>query len=152
VRGDVIDALARCVTWADARLASLIVRGLDDPHEFVRWTAGNALRFVESQSIEAGLRYLKETDPESVYAGFRNAFLVIERRPERADATLRRLLCDADPVARRFGAAMCLRPRLVIDAERVALAEASSDPEILALLKKATPLPFWATWKRDEQG
>jgi len=149
VRGDAIGALSQCTTWEDGPEVAKIVEGLGDPHPGVRWTAGNALRYMGSQTLEAGLEYLRQESGEAI-ASFRSWFLAIERRPETAEGVLRRLLNHDDPVARRFGAAMCLRPRLVIDPKRVALAEAASDPEIVDGVRSATPMPFWAVWERGK--
>jgi len=51
-----------------------------------------------------------------------------------------------DPVARLFGAAMAVRPRLFIDPAFVAIAATIKDAEVLKLVRDATDaaLPPWA--------
>lgn len=148
IRGDAISALSMCTTWEDGWAVSKIVMALDDPHDGVRRTATNALRYMESSTLQAGFEYLHEKMPNSAYARFKNAFMMLERRPERAAATLQRLLAANDRITRSFGAAMAVRPRLFIDAAFVALAEASSDLEVrkTALEAREHALPPWSIW------
>lgn len=157
VRGDAISALSMCTTWEDGWAVAKVVTGLGDQHEGVRWTTSRALRYMESKTLEAGLEYLKREQPNSVYAQFRNAFLALERRPGGATATLQKLLMHDDEIARRFGVAMAVRPRLFIDRAFVALAESSPDPEVAQIARDAieTQLPPWAIWtdsRRSEVG
>lgn len=79
---------------------------------------------------------------------FRNAFLTIKQRPKSAAASLQKLLKGGDPISRRFGAAMVVRPRLFIDPAFVDLAAAIEDAEVVTLLGNAIerPLPPWADW------
>jgi len=146
LRFDAISALAQCTTWEDGWAVAKIVRALDDPHEGVRWMACGALRYMESSQIHAGLEHLRSHEPNSVFAGFRNAFIAIERRPDIAAARLERLLKSDDPIARRFGAAMAVRPRLFIDHAFVGLAATVEDAEVSKLIGEAIerPLPPWA--------
>jgi hypothetical protein len=111
--------------------------------------AWNALRYMESSQVLAGLEYLYANEPASIVATFKNAFLALERHPGRTIATLEKLLTHEDPVARRFGAAMAVRPRLFIDPAFVAIAATTKDAEVLKLVREATdaPLPPWAVWK-----
>lgn len=148
VRGDAISAISQCTTWEDGWAIAKIVRALGDPHEGVRWMACKALRYMESSQVLAGLEYLHSNEPASIIASFKNAFLALERRPARATATLEKLLTHEDPVARRFGAAMAVRPRLFIDPTLVAVTAATKDAEVLELVREATeaPLPPWAVW------
>jgi hypothetical protein len=148
VRGDAISAISQCTTWEDGWAIAKLVRALGDPHEGVRWMACKALRYMESSQVLAGLEYLHSNEPASIFASFKNAFLVLERRPARGKATLEKLLTDEDPVARRFGAAMAVRPRLFIDPTLVAVTAGIKDPEVLELVREATeaPLPPWAAW------
>jgi hypothetical protein len=152
VRGDAISAISRCTTWEDGWAIAKIVRMLGDPHEGVRWMVCKALRYMESSQVLAGLEYLHSNEPTSILASFNNAFLALERRPAMATATLEKLLNDEDPVARRFGAAMAVRPRLFIDPTLVAITAAIKDAEVLELVREATeaPLPPWAVWTGDK--
>lgn len=148
IRFDAISALSQCTTWEDGWAVAKIVRALGDPHEGVRWMACKALRYMESSQLHSGLEYLHSHDPASVFASFRNAFLAIERRPKKATATFEKLLSSDEPIARRFGAAMLVRPRLFIDPAFVALAAPIEDSEVAKLVGDATesPLPPWAEW------
>ena len=148
VRGDAISAISQCTTWEDGWAIAKIVRALGDPHGGVRWMACKALRYMESSQVLAGLEYLHSNEPASIIASFKNAFLALERRPARATATLEKLLTHEDPVARRFGAAKAVRPRLFIDSTLVAVTAATKDAEVLELIREATeaPLPPWAVW------
>lgn len=157
VRGDAISALSMCTTWEDGWAVSKVVTGLGDQHEGVRWITSRALRYMESKTLHAGLEYLKREQPNSVYAQFKNVFQLLERRPENATATLQRLLIHDDEIARRFAAAMAVRPRLFIDRAFVALAESSPDTEVAEIARDAidTQLPPWAIWtdsRRSEVG
>ena len=147
VRGDAIEAISQCATWEDGWAIAKIVKALGDPHEGVRWTTCNALRYMESSQVLAGLEYLHANEPTSIVASFKNLFLAL-RRPESAIATLEKLLTHKDPVARRFGAAMAVRPRLFIDPALVATTAITKDVEVLKLVREATerPLPPWAVW------
>lgn len=148
IRGDAISALSQCTTWDDGWAIAKIVRTLGDPHEGVRWMACKALRCMESSQVRAGLEYLHANEPASIFASFKNAFLTLERHPQRATATLERLLGHEDPIARRFGAAMAVRPRLFIDPALVAISATTKDAEVVKLVREATeaPLPPWAVW------
>jgi hypothetical protein len=137
VRGDAIEAIAQCATWEDGWAIAKIVKMLGDPHEGVRWTACNALRYMESSQVLAGLEYLRANEPTSIVASFKNSFLDL-RRPGRAIAALEKLLTHEDPVARHFGAAMAVRPRLFIDPAFVAATAITKDAEVLKLVRKAT--------------
>ncbi len=146
IRFDAISALSQCTTWEDGWAVAKIVRALGDPHDGVRWMACKALRYMESSQLHAGLDYLHSHEPASVFATFKNAFLAIERRPKKAAATFEKLLGSDEPIARRFGAAMVVRPRLFIDPAFVALAASVEDAEVAKLVGDATeaPLPPWA--------
>lgn len=149
IRFDAIGALSQCTTWEDGWAVAKIVRALGDPHDGVRWVACKALRYMESSQLLAGLDYLHSHEPASIFATFRNAFLAIERRPKKATATFEKLLGSDEPIARRFGAAMVVRPRLFIDPSFVALAASVEDAEVAKLVGDATaaPLPPWAEWE-----
>ncbi|MEZ5961607.1 MAG: HEAT repeat domain-containing protein [Hyphomonadaceae bacterium] len=148
IRFDAISALSQSTTWEDGWAVAKIVRALGDPHDGVRRMACKALRYMESSQVCAGLDYLKSQEPASVFAKFKNAFLAIERYPKKSAATLEKLLTSDDPIARRFGAAMAVRPRLFIDPAFVALTEAVEDAEVKKLVLDATaaPLPPWVEW------
>lgn len=148
VRSDAISAISQCTTWEDGWAIAKIVRTLGDPHEGVRWMACKPLRYMERSQVLAGLEYLNSSEPASIFASFEDAFLALERRPGRATATLEKLLTHEDPIARRFGAAMAVRPRLFIDPARVAITATTKDVEVLELVREATetPLPPWAVW------
>lgn len=154
IRGDAISALSMCTTWEDDWAVAKVVMGLSDEHSGVRWTASNALRYMDSKTLRAGFEHLHRDQPSSVYARFKGAFLALERRPKTAIATLQHLLSDEDAVARRFGAAMAARPRLFIDRAFIALAEASSDPDVVKTVREASesPLPPWALWADSREG
>jgi HEAT repeat protein len=149
VRFDAIDALAECTTWEDGWAVAMIVRALGDPHEGVRWKVCRALRSMESSKLHAGLDYLHAQEPESVFASFRNAFLAIEQYPKRATAAFHKLLNSEEPVARRFGAAMVVRPRLFIDPAFVELAAGVEDAEVAKFIGDAieAPSPHWVAWE-----
>lgn len=154
VRGDAISALAQCATWEDGWAVAKVIKAIDDPHDGVRSTAYKALRYMESSQMRAGLEYLRVREPASVFATFRNAFLAIESLPRKAVPALEKLLHSDDPIARRFGAAMIVRPRLYIDPAFVALSASVADAEIVTLVKDATrrPLPPWAKWEEPLKG
>ena len=149
VRGDAISALAQCTTWEDGWAVAKVIKAIGDPHDGVRRTACNALRYMESSKMRAGLEYLRLHEPASVFSTFRNAFLAIESQPRKAIATIEKLLHSDDPVARRFGAAMIVRPRLYIDPAFVALSASVEDTEVAEWVEDATkaPLPPWAKWE-----
>ena len=150
IRFDAISALAQFTTWEDGWAVAKIIRALGDNHDSVRWMACKALRYMESSQLLAGLEYLHSNELNSIFASFKNAFLAIERRPKKAGAVLERLLHNNDPIARRFGAAMVVRPRLFIDPAFVALAATIEDAEVAKLIRDATeaPLPPWTEWDR----
>jgi len=108
---------------------------------------------MDSTQLQAGLEYLRFSDPTSVFAAFRNAFLAIERYPNKAAATFQKLLGSDDPIARLFGAALAVRPRLFIDPAFVALAASVEDEEVVKLVREATeaPLPPWAEWNGSDK-
>lgn len=154
VRGDAVSALARCATWEDGWAVAKVIKAIDDPNDGVRSTACKALRYMESSQMRAGLEYLHLHEPTSVFATFRNAFLAIETPPRKAVPTLEKLLHSDDPVARRFGAAMIVRPRLYIDPAFVALSASVEDAEVTKLVEDATkaPLPPWTKWEGPLKG
>src|SRR5262245_9134728 len=88
VRGDAICAISLCTTWEDGWAIAKIVETLGDPHEGVRWMVCNALRYMESSQVLAGLEYLRASQPASILASFKNAFLALERWPKGTAATL----------------------------------------------------------------
>lgn len=153
IRGDAIYALSFCTTWEDGWAVANIVMGLDDPHSGVRWMASNAIRYMEASQLLAALTFLKTVKPNTPYAGFKDAFLAIQRRPDKAVRALNSLLLSEAAVARRFGAALAARPWLSIDSALVAVAEASADPEVVKIIRDAAeaPLPFWVPWPRARE-
>lgn len=148
VRMDAIIAISHCTTWEDGWAVAKIVGALGDSHERVRWMASRALRYMDSSPLTAGLKYLHSEDPDSVLGSLNSAFVTIERHRKSAGAALEQLLRHEDPIARRFGAAIAVRPRLFIDPAFVALAASVRDEEILKVVREATelPLPPWADW------
>lgn len=148
VRMDAIIAISHCATWEDGWAVAKIVAALGDSHERVRWMASSAVRYIESSPLTAGLKYLHSKDPDSVLGSLNRAFVTIERHRKSAGAALEQLLRHDDPIARRFGAAVAVRPRLFIDPAFVALAASVGDEEILKVVREATelPLPPWADW------
>jgi hypothetical protein len=147
VRGDAIQALSYCATWEDGWAVALVVAGLADPSEGVRYMATKAIRYMDARELRSGLKHLRETQPESIYAKFEPLFLCIHRRRGGPDKErLQRYLNHKDPVARRFAVAIAGRPRLFIDPNLISLARQSADDEIKALANKAieSPTPFYA--------
>jgi len=90
VRGDAIEAISLCTTWEDGWAIAKIVM-LGDPHEGVRGMTCKALRYMDSSKVLAGLEHLRASEPASIFATFKNAFLALERSPKRAAATLEQL-------------------------------------------------------------
>jgi len=46
---------------------------------------------MDSSKVLAGLEHLRASEPASIFATFKNAFLALERSPKRAAATLEQL-------------------------------------------------------------
>jgi hypothetical protein len=147
VRADAIIAISHCATWEDGWAVAKIVGALGDAHHGVRARASDALRTMDGAPLRAGLKHLHSEGPNSVLGRFDRAFATIERHPNAAAEALEQLLRLDDPVARRFGAAMAVRPRLFIDPAFVLLAMSVGDQEITAFVREAIerPLPPWTT-------
>ncbi len=148
VRGDAISAISLCTTWEDGWAIALIVKAIGDPHEGVRWMACDALRYMERSQVMAGLKFLHTNESASIFGMFKNVFTTLEHRPERAATTLEKLLTHEDPIARRFGAAIAVRPRLFIDPAFVAITAATTDAEVKKIVRRAIemPLPVGTVW------
>lgn len=134
-RWEAIEALRACVTWQDAAEIAALISKIDDENSAVRLQAMSAIARLSYDNVRAGLDFMKSANPDGVFARLRNAFVAIElrREPER----LARLLADADPVVRRFGAVLAMRPKLP-DPKLAVVAVASHDPEVMEFVKSAT--------------
>ncbi|CAN5327368.1 hypothetical protein BH11PSE2_BH11PSE2_01560 [soil metagenome] len=142
-RHDAIQALSNCSTWEDGWAIAAILLKLEDTYPSVRKCVVDEIRTLPREQLEAGLRFLHRTQPDSIYA----TFLWAHHRIERGQLDeLRKLIRHEDPVARRFGVGLALRPRLVVDETFVSVARDGADEEVLALIKDGADhiLPPWA--------
>ena len=97
----------------------------------------------------AGLKYLHENEPNTIFGTLRYIFSTLEHRSETASATLEEMLTHEDQIARRFGAAMAVRPHLFIDPAFVAITAVTADPEVKEIVRHAIkmPLPPGTIWE-----
>lgn len=134
VRYDGIDALTQCVTWLDDWAIASLVECLADDDAHVRHKSMRAIADLPDLELRAGLKLLKASKSDSIFASFENANLAIEfGKPQN----LQDLIAHNDPVARRFGAALAMRRRLA-DTRYVAMVQMSGDTEVQTLATEPT--------------
>ncbi|WP_206520762.1 hypothetical protein, partial [Mesorhizobium sp. M7A.F.Ca.CA.004.11.2.1] len=127
IRFDAIEALLGCTTPADGAILGRVMLRLDDEHAGVRWRVVQFICLAERWQLKLAVENAAALRPDSAFKTLVNAYGHYFM-PSSKD--LRQLLEHADPVLRRFAAAVAIRPREVIVERFVAMAEQSDDAEI----------------------
>lgn len=126
-RFDAIEALGNCTTPADGTLLGRIMLRLDDEHAGVRWKVAQFICFAQRWQLRLAVENAAALRPGSAFeilASAHGQYLMPTAKK------VRWLLDHPDALVRRFGAAVAVRPREVVDERFVALAEHSGDAEV----------------------
>ncbi|MGL4491078.1 MAG: hypothetical protein ACRCU5_16685 [Rhizobiaceae bacterium] len=130
VRSDAMIALEDCaVKIENAPVLGKIMLLLDDPDGFVQ---GQAMAFTSRcryWQLQFGLAEAKKMRPDSVFAKLHKlSYSDLDQQ------LIKTLMDHPDPVARRFGVGLALRPRRVIDFGLVEIAQEWDDFEARKLI------------------
>ncbi|MGX8012092.1 hypothetical protein ACVDG8_025560 [Mesorhizobium sp. ORM8.1] len=146
VRFDAIGALLGCTTPADGAILGRVMLRLDDEAFGVRWKAAEFIRLADWWQLRLAMENAANLCPDS-------AFPILARAHGQyftaTTKTVRWLLDHPNPLVRRFGAAVAIRPRYVVDEQFLAMAEASHDVEVKEIATacyRVQLTPVYAVW------
>ncbi len=139
IRSDVIHGLGACANVKHRKALGKLILALDDPEPFVHRAAILSIaRDRYDTRLAYGARAAAELAPGTVFEEIADVF----RCSERVDTeTLRRLIAHQDPVARRFAVGVACRAEIVLDAERLEIAENCNDEKGHAVLDEMRERP-----------
>ncbi|QIA22053.1 hypothetical protein [Mesorhizobium sp. AA22] len=146
IRFDAIEALLGCTTPADGAILGGVMLRLDDEHPGVRWRVTQFIRFAERWQLRLAVENAAALRPESAFP------ILLKAHGQHFKATtkgVRWLLDHPDALVRRFGGAVAVRPRYVVDEQFLAMAEGSDDAEvreIAASCYHSHLTPIYAVW------
>lgn len=146
IRFDAIEALLGCTTPADGAILGRVMLRLDDEHAGVRWRTTEFIRFADRWQLRLAVENAATLRPDSAFP------ILAKAHGQHFRATtkgIRWLLDHPDALVRRFGAAVAVRPRYVVDEQLLAMAEGSDDAEvreIAASCYHSHLTPIYAVW------
>lgn len=146
IRFDAIEAPLGCTTPADGTVLGRLMLRLDDEHAGVRWRVTQFIRFAERWQLRLAVENAAALRPDSAFP------ILLKAHGQHLRATtkgVRWLLDHPDALVRRFGAAVAVRPRYVVDEQFLAMAEGSDDAEvreIAASCYHSHLTPIYAVW------
>lgn len=147
-RHDLYEALSHIVTFEDGWAVRDLLRGLDDEHAEVRLKVMRIATVLDSGAMHAGIKNLTASWPEKRREAWAAAWH--GSRTGKPDP-LELLLASEYRLDRNFAVALCMRPRLVLDARLAGLAGRHSDEDVqtFASRQRRNPSPFWAVGPLD---
>ncbi|KQZ14527.1 hypothetical protein ASD44_10925 [Mesorhizobium sp. Root554] len=132
IRFDAIEAIQQCTTGKDGEVLGRVLLCLDDDWHGVRWKTVGFISLAASWQLELAVKHAAILCPKSAFAVIRNQFrLDMDRK------TIRSLIQNDDPILRRFGAGMAVRPRCVLLLEHVDFLSQSADPDLVRIAESA---------------
>jgi len=126
VRFDAIRCLQQCGTLEDKGLFGRLLKCLDDPHPFVHRAVLMFIQQAPRCHLAQSVKEAAQGAGDTAFAEFPRCLSYTSIITERM---IRRLISHKDPIARRFGVGLAVRPRLVIDDAFLELADACEDEE-----------------------
>lgn len=154
VRSDVIHSLGACANVKHEEALGRLILALDDPVPFVHRAAILSIaRNRDNTRLAYGARSAAKLAPETVFEEIADVF----RFSERVDTeTLKQLIEHLDPIVRRFAVGLACRAEIILDAERLEIADDCNDETghfILHSMRKH-PRPYGAriAWIRFAPG
>ena len=142
IRSDVIHALGRCANVKHEEALGRLLLTLNDPDPFVHRAAILSIaRSRDDTRLAYGARAAAKLAPGTVFEEIAQVF----RSSEKIDTeTLVWLIEHHDPIARRFAVGVACRAEIILDAERLAIAEYCNDETgrfvLTSMRKHPTPL------------
>jgi hypothetical protein len=145
-RFDTVEVLRSCTTPEDGEILGRVLLLLDDEDQGVRWGVAQFIRYAPPWQLKLGLRHaaMLSSNP-----AFEELNKVHGQHFRATTKKLTWLLAHPDPIVRRFGAAIAIKPGYVIDEQFVAMAEQSDDAEvknIAASCRRSHMTPIYAVW------
>lgn len=126
-RSDAVEALRYCTTPINGDSLGRVLLLLDDSHPGVRWKVVQFICGADPWQLRIGLKNAAEMRPQLPFTLLSRVY----GQHFRATAgLLKQLLAHEEPLVRRFGAAVAVRPRYVIDENFVEMAMQSDDSEV----------------------
>jgi hypothetical protein len=142
-RHDLYEALSHIVTFEDGWAVRNLLCGLDDEHAEVRLKVMRIATVLDGGAMHAGIKDLTSGWPDERRKAWFAAWH--GSRAGKPDP-LELLLASEYRLDRNFAAALCMRPRLVLDARLAGLAGHHSDEDVqtFTLRQRRDLSPFWA--------
>ncbi|WP_192365328.1 hypothetical protein [Mesorhizobium mediterraneum] len=146
IRFDAIEALLGCTTPADGAILGRVMLRLDDEVFGIRWKVAEFIRFAEWWQLRLAVENAAALCPDSAFP------ILASAHGQYLNATTKTVLWLLDhpnPLVRRFGAAVAVRPRSVVDEQFLAMAEASHDVEVREIAAASYRIqltPVYAVW------
>lgn len=131
-RFDTIEALQQCTTPKDGDALGRVLLCLDDEWHGVRWKTVSFISTATRGQLQSAVKHAALLRPESAFTVIRNLFQV-----DMGKGTIQLLIESDDPILRRFGAGMAVRPRYVLLLEHVDMLTQSADPDLVAISESA---------------
>lgn len=141
IRSDAVHALRGCVTFKNIDTMGRILLLLDDPDPFVHRSVMFFILMRRGLGLHAATTKAAELAPGT---GFEKVAKILPKSGRVGKLTLRRLVADEIPVVRRFAVGLACMPRLVVDAERLDIAENCRDAEGARMVNniRERPMPM----------
>ncbi|RWP75463.1 hypothetical protein [Mesorhizobium sp.] len=146
IRFDAIEALLGCTTPDDGAILGRVMLKLDDEVFGVRSKVAEFIRFAERWQLRLAVENAAALCPDSAFPILAKAH---GQYLNATTKTVRWLLDHPNPLVRRFGAAVAVRPRSVVDEQFLAMAEASHDADVrefAAASYRIQLTPIYAVW------
>jgi hypothetical protein len=147
-RHDLYEALSHIVTFEDGWAVRNLLGGLDDEHTEVRLKVMRIATCLDDRVMHAGIKDLTSGWPDERRKAWSAAWY--GSRAGKPDP-LELLLASEYRLDRNFAAALCMRPRHVLDAQLAGLVSRQSDEDIQTFgsRQRRNPSPFWAVGPLD---
>ncbi|QAZ44485.1 hypothetical protein C1M53_17625 [Mesorhizobium sp. Pch-S] len=131
-RFDVTEVLLGCTTPDDGEILGRVLLLLDDPHIGVRWKVAQWICVAQYWQLRLAGRHAARLRPNSAFE-ILEKFCCLRRQPTSEE--IRWLIQYEDPIVRRFGAALSIRPLEVIDERFLTIASMSDDAEVAEIVE-----------------
>jgi len=131
-RFDTVEVLLDCTTPDDGEILGRALLLLDDEHQGVRWKVAQFICLAQRWQLRLAVKHAAAMRPNS---GFKIIQDIHGQRLFLTKSEIRWLVQHQEPVLRRFGAALAVRPREVIDESFLTIASTSDDPEVAQIVE-----------------
>jgi hypothetical protein len=131
-RFDAIEALQQCTTTKDGDALGRVLLCLDDEWHGVRWKTVGFISTAARWQLQLAVKHAALLRQESAFTVIRDLFQM-----DMGRGTIQLLIESDDPILRRFGAGMAVRPRYVLLLEHVDMLTQSADPDLVTIAESA---------------